>query len=103
MVVAGVVAFFFRWVLSLPATTRNLFLLSGGVFVLGALGFEFVEGYLYKQYGIDHIYNRVMYTLEELLEMSAVILFIYALLNYLASLNPLLHFSGNLSGVKEAV
>ncbi|MBW7467549.1 multidrug transporter [Pontibacter aydingkolensis] len=86
LVVAGVVAVFFRWVLLLPATTRNLFFLSGGMFVLGALGFEFIEGYLFKHYGLDHIYNRIMYTLEELLEMTAVILFIYALLQYLAKL-----------------
>lgn len=87
LVVVGVVALFFRWVLALPVITRNLFFLSGSMFVLGALGFEFVEGYLYKQYGLDHIYNRVMYTLEELLEMTAVILFIYALLLYLENRN----------------
>lgn len=81
----AIVAFFFKWVLSLPAVTRNLFFMAGAMFVTGALGLEFVEGFLYKHYGLDHIYNRMLYTLEEFLEMTAVILFIYALLQYLAS------------------
>ncbi|WP_299820644.1 multidrug transporter [uncultured Pontibacter sp.] len=98
VVVIAVAGFFLKWVLSLPPLTRNLFVASGSMFVLGALGLEFVEGYLYKQYGIDHIYNRVMYTLEEFLEMAAVILFIYTLLQYLAGLKPsllLVHQKGN--------
>ncbi|MEJ8802181.1 multidrug transporter [Pontibacter sp. H249] len=81
----AIVAFFFKWVLSLPTVARNLFFIAGAMFVMGALGLEFVEGYLYKHYGLNHIYNRVMYTLEEFLEMTAVILFIYALLQHLAS------------------
>ncbi len=45
---------------------------------------EFPEGYFYKIYGLNHIYNRILYCLEELFEMSAVSLFIYALLDYMA-------------------
>lgn len=81
----AVVAYFIRFVLRLPTHTRNLILLSGALFVTGALGLEFFEGYLYKRYGIDHLYNRILYCLEELMEMSGVALFIYALLDYLAS------------------
>ncbi|GAB3826740.1 hypothetical protein GCM10028895_38130 [Pontibacter rugosus] len=78
-----VVAYFLNWVLRLPAETRNIFFISGFMFVAGALGLELVEGYLFKAYGIDHLYNRVMYCIEELLEMSAVVLFIYALLRHM--------------------
>lgn len=80
----AVVAYFLRFVLRLPTYTRNLILLSGALFVTGALGLEFFEGYLYKRYGIDHLYNRILYCLEELLEMSGVALFIYTLLGHLA-------------------
>ncbi|MBX0332197.1 multidrug transporter [Pontibacter sp. HSC-14F20] len=80
----AVVAYFLRFVLRLPTYTRNLILLSGALFVTGALGLEFFEGYLYKLYGIDHLYNRILYCLEELMEMSGVALFIYALLDNLA-------------------
>ncbi|MDO6391617.1 multidrug transporter [Pontibacter sp. BT731] len=80
----AVVAYFIGFVLRLPNHTRNLILLSGALFVAGALGLEFFEGYLYKRYGIDHLYNRILYCLEELMEMSGVALFIYALLDYLA-------------------
>jgi len=86
VILLGIVIFFGRWVFTLPAATRNLFILSGGIFVLGALGFEFVEGYVYKLYGLDHLYNRIFYTIEELLEMAAIVLFIYTLLQYLALL-----------------
>lgn len=84
-------AFFLKWVLALPAVTRNLFIVSGVMFVGAALGFELIEGYLYKQYGIDHLYNRIMYTLEELLEMTAIVLFIYALLRYLGTFQARIH------------
>lgn len=80
----AVVAYFLRFVLRLPTYTRKLILLSGALFVTGALGLEFFEGYLYKRYGIDHLYNRILYCLEELLEMTGVALFIYTLLDYLA-------------------
>jgi hypothetical protein len=80
----AVVAYFIGFVLRLPPYTRNLIIVAGALFVTGALGLELVEGYLYKRYGIDHLYNRILYCIEELMEMSGVVLFIYALLHYLA-------------------
>ncbi|MBL0355531.1 MAG: multidrug transporter [Chitinophagaceae bacterium] len=77
--------FFMRFILGLPKFTRNLFFVSGFMFVSGALGLEFIEGYFYKNYGLNHIYNRILYCIEELLEMGAVTLFIYALLDYMAA------------------
>lgn len=79
----AVVVYFIGFVLRLPPYIRNLILVAGALFVTGALGLELVEGYLYKRYGLDHIYNRILYCLEELMEMSGVTLFIYALLHYL--------------------
>lgn len=76
-------AYFLGFVLRLPRYTRNLIILSGALFVVGALGLEFIEGYLYKRYGLYHLYNRILYCIEELLEMSGVALFIYTLLDML--------------------
>jgi hypothetical protein len=83
--VIAVVAYFLRFVLNLPPLTRNLFFISGFMYITGALGLEFLEGYFFKLYGLDHIYNRILYCVEELLEMGGVTVFIYALLNYMAS------------------
>jgi hypothetical protein len=80
----AVVAYFIGFVLRLPPYIRNLIIVAGALFVTGALGLELVEGYLYKRYGIDHLYNRILYCIEELMEMTGVVLFIYALLHYLA-------------------
>ncbi len=76
--------YFLRFVLRLPAMTRKLFIVAGIIFITGAFLMEFPEGYFYKIYGLNHIYNRILYCLEELFEMSAVSLFIYALLDYMA-------------------
>lgn len=85
--VIGVLAYFLRFMLNLPPLTRNLFFLSGIMYVSGALGLEFLEGYFFKLYGLNHIYNRILYCVEELLEMGGVTVFIYSLLNYMASCN----------------
>ncbi|EMR01518.1 hypothetical protein ADICEAN_03354 [Cesiribacter andamanensis AMV16] len=81
IVAAGL--FFISFVLRLPMLTRRLFLISGLVFVTGAFGLELLEGYFFKLYGLDHIINKLLYCIEELLEMWAVILFLYALLDYM--------------------
>ncbi|GAB3171232.1 hypothetical protein GCM10027291_24050 [Telluribacter humicola] len=83
MLFLAVAAYMFRFVISLPVITRNLFFLSAALFVEGAAGLEMFEGYFYKMYSIDHFYNQLLYCLEELMEMAGVTTFIYALLHYL--------------------
>ncbi len=83
--VLTVIIFFLRFVLALPTKTRNLFFLSGFMYIGGALGLELLEGYFFKLYGLNHIYNRILYFVEELLEMGGITLFIYALLDYIAA------------------
>jgi hypothetical protein len=73
-------AFFFNFLLKLPFLIRNLFVVAGGMFVAGALGLEMLEGHFNLVYGYGNVYTTLLATLEELLEMSGVILFIYALL-----------------------
>ncbi len=81
------VLYFMRFVLSLPAQTRNLFFLAGGMYIFGALILELAEGHFYVKYGLDHIYNRILYFIEELCEMGGVTVLIYALLSYMAVSN----------------
>lgn len=73
----------FLW--QLPARIRNLFVLSGCVFVTGAAGLELIEGHFDTVYGYNSVYKIVLYTTEEVMEMGGVILFIYALLLYIAT------------------
>jgi hypothetical protein len=79
--------YFMRFVLNLPKQIRNLFFLAGGMYVFGALILELAEGHFYLKYGLNHIYNRILYFIEELCEMGGVTVLIYALLSYIADSN----------------
>lgn len=80
LVVLGAGLFFFNFLLKLPFLIRNLFVAAGGLYIAGALGLEMLEGHYNIVYGYDNVYSSIFCTVEELLEMSGVILFIYALL-----------------------
>lgn len=80
-----VAVYFARFVFALPKRTRNLFLASGVLYIGGALGFEFVEGYVFNRYGFNVVY-WMLATIEEVMEMTGVILVIYAMLDYLQAL-----------------
>ena len=76
--------FFIRFVLGLPRKTRTLILLSGFIYISSALGVEFLESQEFTIYG-NTTRLLVFETLQEIMEMSGIILFIYALLNYVHS------------------
>ena len=80
LVLAGLYIPFLR---SLPRHTLLLFLVSGVVFVAGAIGLEMIGGNAHESQGAAGLY-AVIYTLEELLEMLGMALFLYALLDYLS-------------------
>jgi len=80
LAVVGAGLFFFNFLLKLPFLIRNLFIAAGGLYVTGALGLEMLEGHYNIVYGYGNVYSSIFCTVEELLEMSGVILFIYALL-----------------------
>jgi hypothetical protein len=71
----------------LPTKTRRLLMLSGGVFVTGAIGMEMIGGWYTDTFGFqaDLTYALVA-TIEETLEMIGVLILLYALLSYLGSL-----------------
>jgi hypothetical protein len=69
---------------SLPAKTGILFVVAGGIYILGALGFEVLAAltYGYSHEGFGYF---LIATLEEVLEMVGILIFIYALMSYIDS------------------
>ncbi|HRE51494.1 MAG TPA: hypothetical protein PK339_08740 [Flavitalea sp.] len=82
----GAGVYFFRFLFLLPPATRNLFILSGAIFVGAAIGFEILEGYIVFNDGIGTHGDILLPPIEEFLEMSSITLFIYAALRHLKSL-----------------
>ncbi len=81
------------FIVNLPWRIRNLFLLAGIVYVSGALGMEIVGGYLADTIGFNTKGYWIVSTIEELLEMFGIVIFIYGLLSYIQSQVEELHFS----------
>ena len=74
---------YLRFVFSLPKKIKYLFLVSGFVFVSGAIGFEMIGGAIVESTGRDNFTYLLYMTFEELLEMLGIAIFIYALLSYM--------------------
>ena len=75
-------AAYLPFVARLDAPTRRLFVAAGGLYVGGALGVEFVQGWHDGLYGVDGT-TALITTVEEVLEMSGIVVFVYALLSRL--------------------
>lgn len=83
-----------KFILALPTKIRWLFIAAGITFVTGSIGIEMVSGYLLDLQGWELMYDNsagwlgmsyaILVTLEEFLEMSGIVIFIYALLTYLS-------------------
>jgi hypothetical protein len=74
--------FFIKFFFQLPNITKIRFIISGIVFIFGAVGVEMINiRYLVMHDWSDPIY-QLLITAEELLEMLGIILFIRALLQY---------------------
>jgi len=76
---------YFRFLLDLPAKTGRLFLFAGSLFVGGALGMEPFEGLHAEVYGEETKTFAMMTHIEEVLEMTGIIIFVYALTSYMIS------------------
>lgn len=76
-----------RFMLQLHRPTRMPFITAGAMYVGGALGMELVSSAYLSLHGFDLSAGTyvLMATLEELLEMSGVAVFLYALLKYMAA------------------
>ena len=72
-----------KFLKSLPPKILKLFLLSGFVFLLGAIGFEMIGGKHVEIHGEENVLAAIYYSIEELLEMLGATLFAYSLLYYI--------------------
>ena len=83
-VVVVVAVLYVRFLLRLPPNTRATFLVAGMLFIGGVLGLELVGGRYAELHGRKNLRYSMLATVEESLEMAGMIVFIYALLTYLA-------------------
>lgn len=74
-----------RFLMHLPRRTRWLFTMAGALYVGGAIGVESLSAQSAARYGEAEIGYRILTTVEELLEMLGVVVFVYALLEYMRS------------------
>ncbi len=75
--------YYFKFLRYLPKKIMWLLLFSGLLFILGAVGFEMLGAKEASSLHTSEFRISIFYTLEELLEMLGIALFIYTLLLYL--------------------
>jgi hypothetical protein len=93
---------FLRFVWQLPAKTRWMTFLAGALFVTGNIGFELIEGRYSEVHSVTNFPFSLLTTAEESLEMAGVIVWIHALLTYLAEQHPDVQFSFVSSAVESS-
>lgn len=76
--------FFLKFLKNLPTKSRILFLFSGSIFITGSIGGEFVGGYCHSLIGHENLVYALITNFEEILEMTGILSFIYALLDYMS-------------------
>lgn len=77
-----------RFLAHLPAAIRWRFVLAGGLYVGAALGMELVQGYTDSRFGDLGFVSALSIGFEELMEMLGVVVFVHALLSYIARYLP---------------
>jgi len=83
VLVVGLV--YLRFVWSLPARTRRLVIIAGSIYVAGALGMDVPEGLYAFRHGMETFPYALMTTVEEVMEMAGLTVFLYALLLYVGA------------------
>lgn len=84
--------FFLRFWWSLPLRTRTLVFLAGVLYLGGAIGVELINGNYAELHGKENLTYMVLSTMEECLEVTGTIVFIYALLGYISEHTRMLVF-----------
>lgn len=73
-----------KFLFSLSPRSRRWFIAAGAVYLSGALGMELVGGAEFEAHGSEmNLTYALMTTLEEFLEMTGIVIFIYALSSYI--------------------
>jgi len=77
------VVYYFKFLPQLPKKIFWLFIISGSIYVVGAIGVEMLGAKNYHSDNFSEITNAICYSVEEALEMIGIALFIYSLLLYI--------------------
>ncbi|MEG4275839.1 MULTISPECIES: hypothetical protein [unclassified Microcoleus] len=74
-----------KFLFHLPVYTRKLFVAAGALYIGGAIGMEMLAGYIvYTTGGSSETLSYVIVTtIEELLEMLGIVVFVHALISYI--------------------
>jgi len=81
--VIAMMLIYFRFLFSQDVRIRNLIIFAGILYVAGALGVELIGGHWSELHGPENITYALITTLEESLEMTGILVFIYALMSYI--------------------
>ena len=76
---------YLKFLLSLPRRTGIGFVISGSIFIAGAVGLEMVGGVLFESVGGKSPGYVVAQTIEEALEMIGIVMFIYFIADYIVN------------------
>ena len=88
--VIAVGMYFIPFLLRLPASSSIRFMIAGALFVGGALGTEFLCGYVATTFGMETALYKAVAAGEEILESIGLTLFVIALLRHLGDMVPLI-------------
>jgi hypothetical protein len=78
------VALYLKFLFKLPRKTMILFIVSGIIYVTGAVGLEVLGGIEDRLHSSNTLIYLVLCTIEESLEMLGIAIFIYTLLSYIS-------------------
>jgi hypothetical protein len=90
IVVVIAILIFSKFVLQLDRKIKRMFILAAVLYVLGAIGFEFLGGLFVDARGADNLAYSFISACEETLEMIGVIFWIKGLLGYLSQENAVI-------------
>ncbi|HSV53231.1 MAG TPA: hypothetical protein VLJ57_14025 [Burkholderiaceae bacterium] len=84
LVATTVALAYLRFLMALAPEIRYAFLLAAGLYLGGAIGLEMAGGAYAARHGADNLVHALYAAVEESLEMAGTIVFIRALLAYIA-------------------
>lgn len=84
--------YFLQFLLHLPAKNRFAFLLAATLYLGGCIGFGMIGANYCELHGKDNLTYSMVTAIEESLEMAGLIVFVYALLTYIADNYTALRF-----------
>ena len=83
LVIIFSIVYYFKFLAQLPKNIFSMFIISGSIYVIGAIGFEMLAAKNYESSFYSEILNAIYYSIEEFLEMLGIAIFVYSLLLYI--------------------